>query len=155
MGFSTAAIGTILALHSAASMLVRPLIGVGIERLGYPPLLLGGILLAAAGLGVVPLFRTFLPLAFAAGLVRVAQGLTQPLTISLLTGAVEDHMRGVALGLRLSAMRLASFTSPLAFGFAVTAWGLSWAFYLATLVLVATVSGLVRSTRAMLTPDRW
>lgn len=144
VGLSTTLIGTIFAIHSISSMLVRPLLGWGVTRFGYTRMLLSGIAFAALGMGAIPLVVHFAPLAAAAAVVGIAMGLTQPLTMSIIAGAVGPELRGLALGVRLTTQRLAVAISPVIFGLVTTGLGIGTAFYTAALVLTGAMLGATR-----------
>lgn len=91
-----------------------------------------GVLLICA----TPLFGTYLLLQVAMFLRSGANGLAQPLVITLVLRGAGRENQGKAIGLRGTANRIASVASPLAMGALAQAFGLELAFY----VVGATVS---------------
>ena len=84
-----------------------------------------GILLICA----TPLFGSYLLLQIAMFLRSGANGLAQPLVITLVLRGAGAENQGKAIGLRGTANRIASITSPLAMGAIAEAVGLEWSFY--------------------------
>jgi MFS family permease len=85
-----------------------------------------GILLICA----TPLFGTYLLLQIAMFLRSGANGLAQPLVITLVLRGAGRENQGKAIGLRGTANRIASIVSPLAMGAIAQAFGLELSFYL-------------------------
>jgi MFS family permease len=95
-----------------------------------------GILLICA----TPLFGTYLLLQIAMFLRSGANGLAQPLVITLVLRGAGRENQGKAIGLRGTANRVASILSPLAMGAIAQAFGLELSFYVVgTLVSLAMI----------------
>jgi MFS family permease len=103
-----------------------------------------GILLVCA----TPLFGGYFLLQVAMFLRSGANGLAQPLVITLVLRGAGPENQGKAVGLRGTANRVASILSPLAMGAIAEAVGLEWSFYvvgaLASAVMIATAIYLWR-----------
>jgi predicted MFS family arabinose efflux permease len=84
-----------------------------------------GIVLICA----TPLFGSYLVLQIAMFLRHGANGLAQPLVITLVLRGAGPENQGKAVGLRGTANRIASVLSPLAMGAIAEAVGLEAAFY--------------------------
>jgi MFS family permease len=129
MGFTGTAIGLLgpaaaigAALFSlATARLMRYLGGLWIALLS----LWVGILLIC----VTPLFGTYLMLQIAMFLRSGANGLAQPLVITLVLRGAGRENQGKAIGLRGTANRISSILSPLAMGVIAQAFGLELSFY--------------------------
>jgi len=147
VGLSADLIGIVIAAVSLASMAVRSLLTRGVAKFGYAPLLLAATALAGASLGLTPLLRGFWPLMAASGLMGASLGFTQPLTMSLLVGAVGADMWGVAFGLRQSVQRISSVFSPVMYGFIIAAYGLPAGFFAGALTFGVAVPIMARMTR--------
>ena len=107
-----AAVGIVIVLVQGG--LVRPAVRAAGER----QVLLGGLLLNAAGLAALAGVHSFITLAPALLLLTVGQGLASPTLASALAGRVGAHRRGGLLGLQQAAGGLARVVGPLAGGFA-------------------------------------
>jgi MFS family permease len=103
-----------------------------------------GILLVCA----TPLFGSYFLLQVAMFLRSGANGLAQPLVITLVLRGAGPENQGKAVGLRGTANRIASIASPLAMGAIAELVGLEWSFYvvgaLASAVMIATAIYLWR-----------
>lgn len=103
-----------------------------------------GILLVCA----TPLFGSYFLLQVAMFLRHGANGLAQPLVITLVLRGAGAENQGKAVGLRGTANRVASILSPLAMGAIAELVGLEWSFYLvgalASAVMIATAIYLWR-----------
>jgi MFS family permease len=144
VGLSTTLIGLILGAGSLSSMLVRPFVGLGVSRFGYATLLAAATGLATAAIGITPFLATFTPLMLASLALGASTGFTQPLTMSLMADAVTADLWGLAMGVRQSAQRLATVMSPIAFGVAITRFGLGSAFFLGALAMGAAMVVIAR-----------
>jgi len=129
VGFSTTLIGAIMSFNSLCQMATRPTLGIAARRFGHVGILRLGIVLTAVGTMVTPFLTSLWALALAYGLVGVAQGYMQPLSMSLVSGQAAAGQRGVALGLRFTVNQLAQVIGPPLFGLAVAGLGLGAAFF--------------------------
>jgi MFS family permease len=152
VGMPANLIGIVIAAVSCASMLVRSLLSRGVSRFGYARLLLAATVVAGMSLGITPLLRGFWPLMGASALMGASLGFTQPLTMSLLVGAVGADMWGVGFGIRQSVQRLSSVFSPVAYGLVITAYGLAAGFFAGALTFAAAVPVMARLTRELSDP---
>jgi Major Facilitator Superfamily len=115
-----AAVGAAL-FSLLTSKLMRYIGGLWIALLS----LWSGILLVCA----TPLFGTYFLLQVAMFLRSGANGLAQPLVITLVLRGAGRENQGKAIGLRGTANRIASILSPLAMGAIAEAVGLEYSFY--------------------------
>ncbi|MFC6989410.1 MFS transporter [Haloplanus sp. GCM10025708] len=138
-GVGEARIGLMMAVFTAPSIVLIPLVGVLSDRYGRKPLLLAGLaLFGAAGVALVGTtdFRVVLAL-------RLLQGIGYTGIVPVLIAAVGDLYAGgreaTAQGLRFTAVGVSLTVFPLIAGIVV---GLAWQypFYLFALGLPATVA---------------
>ena len=111
-GFSSGAIGVILALRAAASMLSRINLGKLTQMVGYFRLLIGSIFASSLAcilaifstsptmLGVIILFAGF------------SLGMGQPMTMAWVSRISRDDERSFAISIRLAGNRLGQFLLP-------------------------------------------
>jgi MFS family permease len=97
-----------------------------------------GVLLVCA----TPLFGSYLLLQIAMFLRSGANGLAQPLVITLVLRGAGPENQGKAIGLRGTANRIASITSPLAMGALAEGLGLELAFYVVGAVVSIVMAGI-------------
>jgi MFS family permease len=98
---------------------------------------------------ITPLLGSYVVLQIAMFLRSGANGLAQPLVITLVLRGAGAENQGKAIGLRGTANRIASITSPLAMGAIAEAVGVEWSFYvvgaLVSLVMVGIAIYLLRN----------
>ena len=114
-GIPIETVGMLLTVRAAVSLLTR----IGLQRLvlqfGRRNLIAGSMACAAAGLAWLPFAET--PGAFIAMIgLGLGLGIPQPLTMSWVVRITPPAMHGAALGLRMSANRLAQITLPVSIG---------------------------------------
>jgi MFS family permease len=138
--------GTAIGLLSPASALAGALVSLLTEKLvryisGFWILLLSlwaGIVFIC----ITPLLGTYLLLQIAMFLRSAANGLAQPLVITLVLRGAGKSSQGKAIGLRGTANRVASILSPVAMGAIAEAVGLEIAFYVIGLFATALMAGI-------------
>lgn len=147
-GISVATVGWLLALRAAVSVVTRLGVVWLIRTLTRRGTLVGSLVCGVVGLAGLP----YAGVPGAAGLMvllGVGLGMAQPLTLTWVTARSTDRLRGAALGLRLTANRLAQTVLPPGIG-AVAAGGTRMVFLATAGVLgIATATAL----RAPLTGD--
>jgi MFS family permease len=107
--------------------------------------MVGSLFMGVAGLALMP-FVDVPGAVVAMCLLGVGLGLTQPLTLSWVSSLSAPNVRGAAIGLRLTAKRLAQTVLPPVIGFAVADDG-STGVFLGCAVVLAAASGTVLRRR--------
>lgn len=133
-GVSVAAVGWLLALRAAVSVVTRAGVVRLIDVFTRRGTLVGSLVLGVVGLAVLP-FVGVVGAAVVMCLLGVGLGLAQPLTLSWVTTRSAPSVRGAAIGLRLTANRLAQTVLPPSIGFAVKGSGTSGVFLACAVVL--------------------
>ena len=156
------AVGWLLALRAAVSVVSR----FGLERLvtrfGRSILLVLAMLIGAVALVALPLSGLVAAACVMVGL-GITLGLPQPLTMAWVVNIAAPASRGRALGLRLTANRLAQVTVPVGVGLVAAPLGTAGVFW-ATAALLAVATAVVprrestegpprRDTEAPVTPE--
>ncbi len=111
-GIAAGTIGALLALRAAASMTSRLFLGRLAAWLGRGRLLTTSIVLASAGMALVPLPLPLPVLALLLVLTGLGLGAGQPLTMSWLAESTPPGLRGRAMSLRLTGNRLGQVVVP-------------------------------------------
>ncbi|WBB75636.1 MFS transporter [Micromonospora sp. WMMD1128] len=126
-GVPVAAVGGLLALRAVVTLLARLVVDRVVARAGRRLTMVASIAVAGLGLLVLPLVR--LPgAAVIMLLLGIGLGVAQPLAMSWVADAARPGTRGAAMGLRLTANRLAQTALPVAVGaFSAGAAGVFWA----------------------------
>ncbi|ASW54155.1 MFS transporter [Plantactinospora sp. KBS50] len=141
-GVSPTAVGALLALRAGATLLARLLAARMVRRIGRRAGMVGSILAAGAGLALVPLVDPAGAVAVMVVL-GVGLGMAQPLSMGWVVELAAPGTQGSALGLRLSANRLAQTVVPLGVG--VAAAGPSAVFWSTSLLLGGASVALLRA----------
>ncbi|MYZ47542.1 MFS transporter [Propylenella binzhouense] len=154
VGISAAQIGVLVSIAWLSSTPSTLLIGPAIRLLGSAEAVLAAsVALSTVAITVTPALPGFWPLAAAACLFGIGQGLGFPLTISILSKDVGVEEQGVSAGLRATANRFAAVVVPLAMGAVAQAAGLGASFWvlggalIAALVLCVLLFGSRRPKR--------
>ncbi|MGY1620355.1 MFS transporter [Geodermatophilus sp. SYSU D00691] len=138
-----AVVGWLLALRALVSLLSRALVVRLISAFTRRWTLIGSLLMGVAGLALLP----FVGVAGAVAvmvLLGVGLGLAQPMTLSWVSAITAPELRGSAVGLRLTANRLAQTLLPPAIGFAAAGSGSGGVFLGSAAVMVAATATVLR-----------
>jgi predicted MFS family arabinose efflux permease len=142
-GISVATVGWLLAVRALVSLVSRVFVVRLIATLSRRWTFLGSLGLGVAGLALLP----FVDVAGAVAvmcLLGVGLGLAQPLTLSWVSNLSAPNARGAAIGLRLTANRLAQTVVPPAIGVAVADSGTTGVFLGSAAVLAAATGTVLR-----------
>ena len=134
-GIASGAIGTLLTLRAAASMVSRLFLGRLARRVGRRALLVGSVALAAAGLAAAVVPMPLWALAAVVVVLGLGLGAGQPLTMSWLAESTPPGLRGRAMSLRLTGNRVGQVVVPSTAGLLAAGAGAGG-------VLVLTAAGL-------------
>lgn len=144
-------VGLLLALRALVSVLSRFGLGRLVARFGRRTLILVAMLFGVVSLGALPFTNEWgaIPVMIALG---VALGIPQPLTMAWTTAITPPSAHGAALGLRLTANRIAQVVIPLAVGGIAGPLGLTAIFWanatvLALGVVIVTTSKTIDGVR--------
>ena len=135
-------VGLLLALRAVVSLVSRVGLSRLVARFGRGPLILVSCLAGAAALVALPLSGVAGAVVAMVGL-GVALGLPQPLTMAWVTALSPPSAHGAALGLRLTANRLAQVSLPALVGVTLGSFGVVGVFWANALLLTAAVTGLI------------
>ncbi len=146
-GISVAVVGWLLGLRALVTVLVRLSVAWLIGTLTRRWTFLGALAAGIAGMALLP-FVDAVGGAVAMVLLGMGFGLSQPLTLSWVATLAPPGMRGAAVGLRLSANRLAQTVVPATVSLAAAGSGSGGVFVgSAVLVVAATTTVLRREPR--------
>jgi MFS family permease len=142
-GLGEAGVGFLIALFAAASTSIRLFFGFLLNRLSRRAVTALAVAAVALGVGTIPLMPS--PGGYAAALVvfGLGFGLSQPLSMVMMSDLAEARVGGLAMGLRFTAIMAANLSSPVMLGLMAEAVGLPFVFFaaaaLVTMFGVATV----------------
>ena len=146
IGLSASAIGIVLAMFAAASVVVRFIVPWLVARFPEEVVLSYAFFLGAASLFLVPLFKNAVVLSAISFVVGFGLGCGAPITLALMYSQSPEGRSGEALGLRMTFNHLARVIGPLVFGMIGSAFGLFPVFWGNGLMMA---SGGVLSNRSM------
>ncbi|MFA9431911.1 MFS transporter [Egicoccus sp. AB-alg2] len=141
-GISVAAVGLLLSLRAAASVLSRLALVPLLRWLGRRHLFLLGLLLPGLALLLFPTTTSVPLLGVLLAVAGFGLGLGQPMSLAWVTRAVPADSRGIAIGVRLMGNRGGQVALPAAFGAIGGAAGVA-AIFVALGVLLASSAGVV------------
>ena len=111
-GIAASTIGLLLAIRAVSSMTTRFFLGRLTRLVGRRRLLVGGTLLAAAGLGALAVPMPLGAVAVLLCLAGLGLGAAQPITMSWLASSAPPGLRGRAMSLRLVGNRAGQVVFP-------------------------------------------
>ncbi|MDZ7799417.1 MAG: MFS transporter [Trueperaceae bacterium] len=145
LAFSGTRIGMVMATVGLASMLVRPFVAQVVRVFGSRSRsLIATVGFVVAGTAAVTFLHGFGPLLAAMVVVGVGSGITQPLSLAVVSDHVPRRMLGFALGFRMTGNRAAQLVAPVALGLVAEAAGVHWVFVGAGALLLGGLPLLVR-----------
>lgn len=148
LGFSAAVVGGVLSLRSVSSIVIRPLIPAIVRGVGGRfPALVAAVTTAGAAIAGLVVSDGIVWIAGMALIIGVGFGLSQPLSMIIVSDRALREELGWALGLRLSSNRLMHLVMPVLFGVAVQGLGFGFTFGIqggAVVVLSLAALGLRR-----------
>jgi MFS family permease len=137
--YSTATIGLLFSLSTISMTMTVPLTGYGARFISKEQFLIAALATGALSVGLTPLSTEFPFQVLVAVFYGIGVGFTQPLLISLLAEYTPPELRGISVGIRTTANRIASLVSPMMMGFIAQYFGMGMAFHVtASLAMIAT-----------------
>jgi predicted MFS family arabinose efflux permease len=134
-GLSATSIGIILAMYSAAALVVRVFLPRLVAKLSGEAVLAYAFYLGAAGLVLLPFFTNPIVLALIAFVFGLGMGCGTPITMMLMFSRSENGRSGETLGLRLTADNFTRLVGPVFFGAVASAIGLPPVFWIDAVML--------------------
>jgi MFS family permease len=136
-GLSVPRIGMVLSVMGVASLVVRIPLPAVQRRTGALPALFASMWLALVPMTLVPFVDGFAAWLVLGTLTGLGLGINPPVTVELMARHTDATQRGLAMGLRLTANRVAQVVQPVVFGGLVTVTGFPSAFAAAGTLLAA------------------
>lgn len=137
---SASQVGRMFGVAGVVMIIVQGgLIGRLVKRYGEAALLLGGLVLLAIGLALLPLAPPTVPMVAVFCLMAVGQGISNPSLQALISRGTPAHEQGFVLGANQSLSALARVVGPAAGGAIYTTIGPGAPFYAGALVVLGSV----------------
>ncbi|MFC9335736.1 MFS transporter [Arthrobacter sp. NPDC057009] len=138
---SAAAVGMLLGLRAAISVLSRLGLTRLVNRFGRKVMIISSITAAVLSLAILPLVGLWGAVAVMVGL-GLGLGIPQPLTMAWVVSLTAASSHGAALGLRMTVNRLAQITLPIAVGSLAAPVGVLGIFWANAALLVGAIAVL-------------
>ena len=146
-GFSSGAIGIILAIRAASSMLSRVNLGKLTAWVGYFRLLVGSIALSSIACLVALFSRTPLFLGIVILLAGFSLGVGQPMTMAWVSRISRDDERSFAISIRLAGNRLGQFLLPALAGLISGVFGVGAVFVALALLMSSSTPYILKEAK--------
>ena len=148
-GISTQAVGMLLALRAAATVLSRLAMDRLVRAVGRSRLLLGSTGISAVLIGLLVLPLPTPAMAALLVLAGLALGLGQPLSMSVVSMTATEGTRGTWMSIRLLGNRLGQTVIPVGVGVFATALGAGGVFLALGVTTAAATLGAIAPLRSM------
>ena len=135
MGLAASTIGVVLALNSAAEMVVRLILPSLIARFKEEKVLAYAFYLEAASLMMIPFFGNAVMLALMSFIFGLGMGCCGPIVTILMFSRSAEGRSGEGLGLKITVNHLTKVVSPVVFGAMGSAFGLFPLFWINALMM--------------------
>jgi len=142
-GVSVTTVGWLLALRAMVSLVSRVAVVRLIAAFSRRWTFVGSLAMGVAGLALLP-FVDVAGAAVVMCLLGIGLGLAQPLTLSWVSSLAPPNVRGAAIGLRLTANRLAQTVLPPGIGLAASGSGSSGVFVGTAVALAVATTTVLR-----------
>ncbi len=148
-GFSSGAVGAILALRAASSMLSRVNLGKITALVGYFRLLVGSIALSSVACVVALYARTPILLGIVILVAGFSLGVGQPMTMAWVSRISRDDERSFAISIRLAGNRLGQFILPALAGLISGIFGVGSVFIVLSLLMSSSTPFIIKEARSI------
>lgn len=148
-GFSSGAVGAILALRAASSMLSRVNLAKITALVGYFRLLVGSIALSSVACVVALYARTPILLGIVILVAGFSLGVGQPMTMAWVSRISRDDERSFAISIRLAGNRLGQFILPALAGLISGIFGVGSVFIVLSLLMSSSTPFIIKEARSI------
>lgn len=127
-GFSVSRIGLLLSIIGIAMLGIRVVLPALLSRFTAGSILLAGMWVEVVAITITPALGAFWLLVIAAAAFGAGHGLNPPITVEMMAANTSRTERGLAMGVRVTANRLAQVVQPALFGAVAGVFGIAAAF---------------------------
>ncbi len=150
---SVARIGLLFGVQGIASILWRPFAGAAADRYGRRPFIIGGVLLSAIVLAIIPYQTTFFHLLVLTCIFGLGTGTVTPSTTAAIGDLVKQGEYGAAMGVFGSLWDIGHASGPLIAGILIASLGYRIAFLIIALIILTSLAIYLLGTRSTHTPQ--
>jgi len=152
-GLTEFTVGLLISIFAIMSTSIRVIFGRMLDIFDRKKILAYSMLAIILAVGLIPSMASVAGFTFLISIFGLGFGMTQPLSMVMISDLTDPTQSGLAMGLRFTAIMLAGLLSPIFLGLIIETIGLSPAFYVAALVVV--LAGIrMFIIRPDLIPDR-
>jgi MFS family permease len=152
-GLTELTVGILISIFSVMSTSIRLIFGRLMGTYNRVTILICAMLAIVLPIGLIPSMVSLAGFAILISIFGLGFGLTQPLSMVMMSDLTNPSQSGLSMGLRFMSIMVASLLSPIFLGFIVETIGLAAAFYAAAMV-VALVGAWMFILRPDLIPGR-
>lgn len=127
-GVPISRIGLLLSIIGVAMLAIRVVLPALLSRFSAGAVLLAGMWVEVAAMAATPLLGSLWMLVAAAVAFGAGHGLNPPITVEMMAAHTDKAERGLAMGVRVTANRLAQVVQPALFGVIAGSFGLALGF---------------------------
>ncbi len=129
-------IGLLLSIFAIAMTLIRIFIGQIFELVSRSILVIITLFLISVATGILPLINSKFILSIPILMTGFGFGISQPLSMVMISDFVPTEYLGLSFGMRFSIMTFAAITGPSVFGLLTHRWGIASPFYISSLFMI-------------------
>lgn len=141
--FSEDYLGFLLSLFALFMTLVRLFMSKLLQSFSRTLLVYTAFACILIGISVLPHFSDKIIPALSMTILGIGFGISQPLSMVMVSDKSMDHTPGTAMGIRFTTITLATFLSPLISGLVVQSLGLEVAFYLPSVLIIGALGFII------------
>jgi len=135
-GLTEFSVGILISVFAVTATLIRLIFGRLLDIFDRRKILVYSMLAIILAVGLLPATDSVAGFTILISIFGLGFGMTQPLSMVMISDLTNPTRSGLAMGLRFTAIMLAGLLSPIILGFIIESFGLSPAFYAAALVVV-------------------
>ena len=128
IGMDAAQAGVLFGVQSVTSFIARPTMGWASDRIGRRPLILGGLIICAVAIAIIPFTSMFAGLLGLSALFGFGEAIVNAAAAALVADLSELKTLGSAMGMQGAVMDIGHASGPILAGFLVGSLGFQLAF---------------------------
>ena len=135
-GLTEFTVGLLISVFAIMATSIRLIFGKLLNIFNLKKILAYSMLAIILAVGLIPSTSSVAGFTILISIFGLGFGMTQPLSMVMISDLTNPTQSGLAMGLRFSSIMLAGLISPIILGFIIETIGLSPAFYAAAVVVV-------------------
>jgi len=134
-GLTEFSVGILISVFAVTGTFIRLIFGRLLDIFDRRKILAYSMLAIILGVGLLPITSSVAGFTILISIFGLGFGMTQPLSMVMISDLTNPIRSGLAMGLRFTAIMLAGLLSPIILGLLIESFGLSPAFYAAAVVV--------------------